>query len=157
MATTKKDKKKLKLKPPTFENRKARFEYELLDEFQCGIKLLGSEIKSIRNSNASITEAYCYINNGELYIKNMHIAAHQDAPGAHEPLRDRKLLLTKKEILKIEYELKTSGMTLVPTYMFFRKGLVKIKIRLAKGKKLYDKRESIKKKDIERDLRRGEV
>jgi SsrA-binding protein len=151
---TEKNKKRVKLKPPSFENRKARFEYTLLDEYNCGIKLLGSEIKSIRNSNASISEAYCYMNKGELFIKNMHIAEYKDSIEPHEPLRDRKLLLTKKEILKIEYALKTSGMTLVPTYMYFRRGLVKLKVRLAKGKKLYDKRESIKKKDVERDLRR---
>lgn len=157
MSTEKKNtpkKKKEKSAQLSFHNRKASYEYELKDSFDCGIKLVGSEIKSIRLGNTSIDEAYCYVNKGEVFIKNMHIAELKDAIEPHDPLRIRKLLLTKKEILKIEYELKTSGITLVPVLMYFKKGLAKIKIHLAKGKKLYDKRESIKQKDIERDLKR---
>lgn len=135
-------------------NRKASFEYELLDEFDAGIVLLGSEVKSIRQGQISISEAYCYINKGEVFVKNMHIPELKNSVAPHEPLRERKLLLTKKEIAKIELKLKNKGLTLVPTFMYNKKGLIKLKIRLAKGKKLYDKRESIKQKDIERDLKR---
>jgi SsrA-binding protein len=138
----------------SIKNRKASFEFELLDEFDAGIVLLGSEVKSIRKGNVSITEAFCYINKGEVFIKNMHIQELKDAVNPHEPLRERKLLLTKKEISKIELKLKNKGLTLVPTYMYNKKGLIKLKISLAKGKKLYDKRESIKQKDVERDLKR---
>jgi SsrA-binding protein len=136
------------------KNRKASFEFELLDEFEVGIVLFGSEVKSIRSGNVSITEAYCYVNKGEIFIKNMHIQELKNAPVQHEPLRERKLLLTKKEIIKIETQLKNKGLTLVPTYLYNKKGLIKLKLRLAKGKKLYDKRESIKAKDVERDLKR---
>lgn len=137
------------------KNRKASFEYELLEEFDAGIKLVGSEIKSIRLGNVSISDAYCYISNGEVFIKNMHISELKNAPQQHEPLRERKLLLTKKEINKIALKLKNKGLTLVPTYLYGnKKGLAKLKISLAKGKKLFDKRESIKQKDIERDIKR---
>lgn len=136
------------------QNRKASFEYELLEEFDAGIMLFGSEIKSIRAGNASISESYCYINNGEVFIKGMHIQNLKDAAVPHDPIGDRKLLLTKKEINKIIIELKNKGLTLIPTYLYNKKGLAKIKIRIAKGKKLYDKRESIKKKDVERDTKR---
>lgn len=135
-------------------NRKASFEYELLDEFDAGVVLFGSEVKSIRAGNVSITESYCFINKGEVVIKNMHIQELKNSSVQHEPLRDRKLLLTKKEINKITTKLKDKGLTLIPTFLYNKRGLIKIKIRLAKGKKLYDKRESIKAKDIERDLKR---
>lgn len=143
-----------KIKNISVKNRKASFEFELLDEFEVGIVLLGSEVKSIRAGNVSITEAYCYVNKGEVFIKNMHIQELKNAPVQHEPLRERKLLLTKKEIYKIETQLKNKGLTLVATYLYNKKGLIKLKLRLAKGKKLYDKRESIKAKDVERDLKR---
>lgn len=141
----------------SIKNRKASFEFELLDEFEAGIVLVGSEVKSIRAGNVSITESYCFINNSEVFIKNMHIQELKNAPVQHEPTRERKLLLTKKEISKIEVQLKNKGLTLVPTYLYNKKGLIKIKIRLAKGKKNYDKRESIKAKDVARDLKRGEI
>lgn len=143
------NKKKISVK-----NRKASFEFQLLEEFDAGIILVGSEIKSIRQGHVSISESYCYVNKGEVFIKNMHIQELKDAAVQHEPLRDRKLLLTKKEIKKIETKLKDKGLTLVPTYMYNKKGLVKLKISLAKGKKLFDKREDKKAKDIERDLKR---
>lgn len=140
------------------KNRKASYEYELLEEFDAGIKLVGSEIKSIRQGNVTISDAYCYVSNGEVFIKNMHISELKNAAIQHEPLRDRKLLLTKKEINKIIIKLKNKGLTLVPTYLYGNKrGLAKIKISLAKGKKLFDKRESIKKNDIERDLKRQDL
>ena len=131
-------------------NRKASYEYHLLDEFDCGIKLIGSEVKSIRENGASISDAYCYVNNGEVFVKGMHISELKNAE-PHEPLRERKLLLTKKEIRKIVVELKNTGLTLIPTVLFNKKGLMKLKIRLAKGKKLFDKRESIKARDIKRN------
>jgi SsrA-binding protein len=143
-----------KTKDISINNRKASFEFQLLDEFFAGIVLFGSEVKSIRAGNVSITEAYCYVNGGEVFIKNMHIQELKNAPVQHEPLRERKLLLTKKEINVIEAELKNQGLTLIATHMYNKKGLIKLKLCLAKGKKLYDKRESIKAKDIERDLKR---
>jgi len=136
------------------QNRKASFEYELLEEFDAGIMLFGSEIKSIRAGNASISESYCYVNNGEVFIKGMHIQNLKDAAVPHDPIRDRKLLLTKKEINKIIIELKNKGLTLIPTYLHNKKGLAKVKIRIAKGKKLYDKRESIKRRDIDKNMKR---
>lgn len=136
------------------QNRKASFEYELLESFDAGIMLFGSEIKSIRAGNVSISESYCYVNNGEVFIKGMHIQTLKDSVNPHDPVKDRKLLLTKKEINKIILELKNKGLTLVPTYLYNKKGLAKLKISIAKGKKNYDKRESIKKKDIERDTKR---
>jgi len=139
------------------KNRKASFEYEFLDEFDAGIKLLGSEIKSIRLGNSSISDAYCYVKNGQVIIKNMHISELKNAVKPHDPLRERVLLLTKKEVQKIELALKNKGLTLVPKKMYSKKGLAKLNIAIAKGKKLYDKRESIKQKDIERDLKRGEI
>jgi len=152
---TEKKPKKPKYRPKiNVENRKASYEYQLMDEFEAGMVLLGSEIKSIRKGNANISDAYCYLNNGQIIIKNMHISALQDAAVPHEPLRDRVLLLTKKEIKKIESKVKVSGISLIPTLLYEKKGMAKIKIRLAKGKKLYDKRESIKAKDIKRDTDR---
>lgn len=135
-------------------NRKASFEFNLLDEFDAGIVLLGSEIKSIRKGHATISDAYGYVNNGQVIIKNMHISPLQDAAVPHEPLRERALLLTKKEIRKIETEIKTSGITIIVEHLYEKKGMAKLKIRLAKGKKLYDKRDSIKAKDIKRDTDR---
>lgn len=135
-------------------NRKASFEYELLDEFDAGIVLFGSEVKSIRQGNISISESYCFLNKGELFVRDMHIPELKNFVKQHEPLREKKLLLTKKELNKIELKLKNKGLTLVPTHLYNKKGLIKLKIRIAKGKKLYDKRESIKEKDIERDLKR---
>lgn len=146
-----------KAKNISVKNRKASFEFELLDEFDAGIVLFGSEVKSIRNGNVSISESYCYVNQNEVFIKNMHIQELKDSVIQHEPTRDRKLLLTKKEIVKIEFQLQSKGLTLVPTYLYNKKGLIKLKISLAKGKKLYDKRESIKNRDIQRDLKREEM
>lgn len=155
METENKPKKPRKNRPKiSVQNKKASYEFQLMDEFDAGLVLLGSEIKSIRLGNVNISDAYCYLNNGQIIIKNMHISPLQDAAVPHEPLRDRVLLLTKKEINKIESKIKTSGISLVPTFLYEKNGMAKIKIRLAKGKKLYDKRESIKAKDIKRDTDR---
>ena len=127
-----------------------------MDKYVAGIKLLGTEIKSIRESKASIKEAYCYVADSEVFVKNMHIAEYDNGGYVnHDPYRIRKLLLNKREILKIEKKLKDNGITLVPLLLFLSdNGLAKLEIGLAKGKKLYDKRESLKQKDNKRDLDR---
>ena len=139
------------------QNKKARFEYELIDKFVAGIQLTGTEIKSIRNSKASIVEAYCVYDNGEVFIRNMYIAAYENGSFYnHSPRGDRKLLLNKKEINKIEKFLKDKGNALVPLRMFIsEKGWAKLEIATAKGKKLHDKRQDLKAKDDKRDMDRA--
>ena len=138
------------------KNKKAAFEYFLLEKFIAGIQLTGTEIKSVRESKASIAEAYCLFIDGELFIRNMNISEYTYGTyNNHEPKRDRKLLLTKRELKKLNNNLKQQGTTVVPTLLFMNeKGLAKLEIALAKGKKLYDKRETIKGKDIQRDMDR---
>ena len=138
-------------------NRRARFEYELLDFFTAGLVLQGTEIKSIRQSKANINDAYCLFENGELIVRNMHIAEYDHGNIMnHAPLRDRKLLLTQRELNKLENKLKDAGKTIVPLKLFISdKGFAKLEIALARGKKMYDKRESLKQKDIQRDIDRG--
>lgn len=145
--------KKEKNNSVNIQNRKASFEYHFIETFEAGIVLFGTEVKSVRQNGASVSESYCYINNKEVFIKSMHISLLKNAGNdQHEPLRDRKLLLSKKEILKLEKELKNKGITLIPVSLYTNsRGLLKVKIALAKGKKLYDKRESIKEKDSKRD------
>lgn len=134
-------------------NKKSKFEYEFLQTVTCGIQLLGSEVKSIRQGKVSISESYCYINNGEIFIKGMNISDYGYG-SFHETTRDRKLLLKKKEISELDSKL-INGLTIIPYRLFINeKGLIKVEIVLAKGKKLYDKRESIKKRDIERDIKK---
>jgi SsrA-binding protein len=137
-------------------NKRAKFEYHLLDKFVAGIQLKGTEIKSVRNSKASILEAYCVIEDGEVFIRNMHIAEYSNASFyQHKPKADRKLLLNKKEIQKIEKGLATKGFTVVPIRLFINeKGLAKLEIALAQGKKLYDKRQDLKEKDDKRSMDR---
>ena len=139
------------------KNKKARFEYILLEEFTAGIVLSGTEIKSIRNSKASITESFCEFNNqGELFTINMHIEEY--AYGTrfnHLPKAQRKLLLNKKELKKLQREVQNTGLTIVPLRLYINeKGFAKLRIALARGKKLYDKRETIKDRDNKRDLDR---
>ena len=138
-------------------NKRARFEYHLIDEFVAGIKLSGTEIKSIRSGKASIVEAYCVFSKGEVFIRNMHIQAYENGSFYnHTPRGDRKLLLNRKEIDKIEKFMKDKGNTIVPMKMFLsEKGWAKIKIATAKGKKLYDKRSDLKDKDDKRDMDRA--
>jgi SsrA-binding protein len=140
-------------------NRKARFEYEWIETFTAGMALLGTEIKAIRLGKASIAEGYCYINRGELYIKNMNISEYDFGNiNNHDPLRERKLLLNKKELRKIEKNLKDAGITVIPTKLFVNdKGLAKMNIAIARGKKLYDKRQSVKERDVKRDLSRQKL
>jgi len=137
------------------KNKRASYDYEFLIEEIAGIILMGSEIKSIRKGDASIKEAHCYIQNGKAFITGMHIAVYEQAGGyGHQPLRLRQLLLTKSQIKKLDRAL-IKGTTIVPVKMFINdKGLAKLKIALAKGKKKFDKREAIKKKDNQRDIDR---
>jgi len=138
------------------KNKKARFEYELLESYDAGIQLFGTEIKSIRMGKASITESFCQIIEGELYIINMYIDEYDwGTHFNHKTRRDRKLLLKKNELKKLERKTKETGFTIIATNLYInKKGLAKVKIHLAKGKKLYDKRDSIKTKDLKRDLDR---
>jgi SsrA-binding protein len=139
------------------KNKKARFEYELLEEYTAGIVLTGTEIKSIRNSKASITESFCEFNErGELFTVNMHIEEYAFGTRYnHRPKAQRKLLLNKKELKKLHREVQNTGLTIVPLRLFITdKGFAKLRIALAKGKKLYDKRETIKDRDNKRDLER---
>lgn len=135
-------------------NKKTKFEYEFIQTETCGIQLVGSEVKSIRQGKASISESYCYFNNNELFIKGMNISDYGYG-SSHDTTRDRKLLLKRKELNNLENQL-TNGLTIVPYRLFLNdKGLIKVEIALARGKKLYDKRETIKKRDIDRDIKRN--
>lgn len=139
------------------QNKRARFEFELIDEYTAGIVLTGTEIKSLRNSKASIAESFCEFNEkGELFTVNMHIEEYAFGTRFnHRPKAQRKLLLNKKELKKLHKEVKNSGLTIVPLHLFINdKGFAKIRIALARGKKLYDKRETIKDRENKRDLDR---
>ncbi len=151
-------KKKDIQKKVEIRNRKASFEYEFLDTYVAGIVLRGTEIKSIRQSKVNLQEAYCLFLNGELFVRSMHISEYEMGNQRnHEAKSDRKLLMKKSELRRLENELKDQGNTIVPTKLFISdKGLAKVVIALARGKKLYDKRESIKEKDIKRSQSRGD-
>ena len=138
------------------KNKKARFEYHILDDYTAGIQLKGTEIKSIREGKVSIKESHCAFIGEELFIKNMNIAEYSHGNiFNHEPTRDRKLLLTSRELRKIHTKVKEKGLTIVPLRLFIsNRGLAQINIAVAQGKKLYDKRDSIKERDIERDMQR---
>jgi SsrA-binding protein len=138
-------------------NKRASFEYFLIETFVAGIELTGTEIKSIREGKASLSDAYCLFKAGELFVVNMHIAEYTFGTHYnHEPKRDRRLLLTKKELRRLSIKTREKGFTIVPTVLFINeKGYAKLEIALAKGKKIYDKRESIKVKDNRRDLERS--
>jgi SsrA-binding protein len=137
-------------------NKKAKFEYHILDTFTAGIQLYGTEIKSIRESKASIMEAHCSFTGSELFIRNMHIAEYRNASfKQHLPTRQRKLLLNKAELVKIKKKLDTKGYTVIPLKIFIAdSGKAKLEIALAQGKKLFDKREDLKQKDNTRELDR---
>jgi SsrA-binding protein len=139
------------------KNKRASFEYEFLEKFTAGIQLTGTEIKSIRAGKASIVEGYCFIKNGELFIKNMYIAEYeQGSYNNHNPKRDRKLLLNRSELNKLEKKKKDVGLTIVPLKVFInKKGYAKLDIALAKGKKLHDKRHDLKDKDAKRQMDRA--
>jgi len=138
------------------DNRKAYFDYEIINNYTAGIVLVGSEVKSIRNKDVSIKEAYCHVENGEMWLKGMHIAHFKESGTFqnHEPVRDRKLLLNKKEIKKLEEKVSQKGLTIIPLKIIITpKGLIKVDIGLARGKKNYDKKETIKLRDLDRDVK----
>lgn len=139
------------------KNRKAYHNYAIEDTYECGIVLQGTEVKSIREGKANIAEAHCAVFKNEIFIRNMHIAEYSFG-GAynHDPFRERKLLLLKREIQKIKKQIGEKGMALVPIKMYVNeRGLVKVLIGLGRGKKLYDKRDDLKKKDQKRDIERN--
>ena len=138
------------------KNRPATFEYAIEDRLKAGIMLTGSEIKSVRLSKVSFNDNYCFFSNGELWIKSLHIAEYVNAGYAgHTPVHDRKLLLTKKELSKWEAKVREKGYSIVPLNIFINeKGYAKVEIGLGKGKKLHDKRESIKSRDVEKEMKR---
>ena len=140
---------------PVIKNKKASFEYNFLASYTAGIMLTGTEVKSIRDGKANLTDSYCVFINEELWVKNMHISEYsQGSYNNHEPKRMRKLLLNKNELAKIRSRLKEKGTTIIPVQIFFNeRGIAKLEIAIARGKKLYDKREDLKKKDAERRLR----
>lgn len=138
------------------ENRRAKFDYQFLEKLVAGMVLTGTEIKSIREGKAALVDSYCYFRNGELYIKNLNITPYSEGTHYnHEPNRERKLLLTKAEIRRLDKKLKDQGLTIVPVRLFISEsGYAKLEIALAKGKKEFDKRESIKKRDTEKEIAR---
>ncbi len=140
----------------TILNRRASFEYSFLEKYVAGLMLTGTEIKSIRMGKANINDGYCFFKNNELFIKNMHITEYEQGTyNNHLPNRDRKLLLNKAEINKLLKKLKDQGLTIVPLKLFISEsGYAKLEIALAKGKKLFDKRDDIKKRDIQRETAR---
>ena len=136
-------------------NKKAYYEFFILKDFTAGIQLFGSEVKSLRLGNANIGDAYCYIWDNEIFVKNLHISKYDESSYLnHEERRDRKLLLHKKEINDIIKLLKESGTTVIPLEIFTSKGKFKVKVGVAKGKKLFDKNNEIKRKDISREIKR---
>ncbi len=143
-------------KDVNIKNKRARFDYEILDTYTAGIVLTGTEIKSVRQGKASLADTYCYVNNGEAWLKNMHISEYSfGSYNNHEVRRDRKLLLQRKEIRRLEKDGKEAGFTIVPLRMFINeRGLAKVVIGLGRGKKEYDKRQSIKEREDKRSIQR---
>ena len=137
-------------------NRQAYYDYFIDDKYDAGMVLTGTEVKSLRAGRASFNDSYCFINKGEVWIKNFHIAEYsRGSSNNHDPMRVRKLLMRKREIKKIESKLKEKGYTLIPLRIFFNdKRLAKVEIGLAKGKKIYDKRETIRQRDTDREMKR---
>ncbi|SIT76581.1 SsrA-binding protein SmpB [Pontibacter indicus] len=154
--TKAKDKDRIK-KHVNIQNRRASFEYQFLDKYTAGIMLMGTEIKSIREGKVNLQDGYCVLHNGELYLHNVHISTYTEGTHYnHEPMRTRKLLVNKSELRKLEKGVQEQGVTIIPTRMFIsERGFAKVEIALARGKKLHDKREDIKAKDIKRELDRS--
>ena len=136
-------------------NRKARFNYFFIEFFEAGIVLKGSEVKSLRDGKANISESYAFDERGEIYLVNSHIPSYKESSyNNHNPKRNRKLLLNKKEINKLIGRINKEGLTLIPTKLYFKKGKAKVEIAVAKGKKHHDKRDTVKKRDWERERAR---
>jgi SsrA-binding protein len=144
-----------KIQKIVIKNKKAGFEYHLLSSYSAGIMLTGTEVKSIREGKATLSDAFCILTNGELWIKNMHVSEYKEGSyNNHDPKRLRKLLVTKAELRKIQSKLREKGLTIVPTQLYFNeRGYAKVDIAIAKGKKLFDKREDMKTKAVRRELR----
>lgn len=152
------DKKKLiKSTAVVIKNKRASFDYEFIDTYTAGIVLTGTEIKSIRAGKASLVDTYCYFSNGELWVKNMYVALYMEGSyNNHTERRERKLLLNRKELRNLEADCKSPGFTIVPIKLFINnKGLAKLDIALSKGKKEYDKRQSLKEKEDRREMDRA--
>ncbi len=147
----------LKQSQVNVKNKRASFDYEFVDTFTAGIVLTGTEIKSIRAGKASLVDTFCYVNNGEIWVKNMYVALYdQGSYNNHVERRERKLLLNKKEIRNLQDDTKAPGFTIVPVRIFINeKGLAKMVIALARGKKEYDKRQSLKEKEDKREMDRA--
>lgn len=141
------------------KNRKASYEFEFIDKYEAGIMLKGTEIKSLREGKASVQESHCYFRKEELFVKGMNISPYTQASFAeHDMARDRKLLLKKKEIQKLKSKSEEKGLTIIPTKIYInQRGLAKLEIALARGKKIHDKRDSIKQKDQKRELERLKI
>lgn len=138
------------------QNKKAFHDYFILETYEAGIELKGTEIKSVRKGSTNLKDAFIRIKNDEAYIENMHIAPYEQGNRFnHEPLRTRKLLLHKKQIKKLQKEVKENGLTIVPTKLYFNTSKLKVEIALARGKKLYDKRQDLKAKDAKRDVEKA--
>jgi SsrA-binding protein len=136
-------------------NRKARHDYSILESFEAGIALKGTEVKSLRGGQASLSDSFARVEGDEIFLYNMHISPYEFGNIANvEPLRPRKLLLHKREIRRLIGELSVKHLTLIPLKLYFRNGIAKVELAVAKGKKLYDKREAIKKREMDRELRR---
>jgi SsrA-binding protein len=134
-------------------NRKARHDYAILDTYECGLVLVGTEVKSLREGKASLADAFATVDDGEVWLRNVHIPEYTQGTWTnHTPRRTRKLLLHRREIEKLIGKTKESGLSLVPLSMYFKDGKVKVEIALAKGKKAYDKRQTLAKRDAERDI-----
>ncbi len=142
---------------PVIKNKKASYEYEFIEKYMAGIVLTGTEIKSLREGKATLSDSYCHFSDNELYLKGMHIAEYWWGNlNNHEPLRERKLLLTRKELRKLERKVRETGLTIIVSKVFINeRGLAKVEIALAKGKKEYDKRQTLKKKDAAREMDRS--
>jgi SsrA-binding protein len=140
----------------SIQNRSAFHDYAIEDKYDAGMVLVGTEVKSIREGKVSFADSFCFFNKGELWVRNMHIAEYKfGTTNNHLVVHDRKLLLNKRELKKLEAKIKEKGLTIIPLKIYFNeKGLAKMQIGLGKGKKHYDKRESLKKKDVEREMKR---
>lgn len=141
----------------SIQNRSAFHDYAIEDKYDAGMVLVGTEVKSIREGKVSFADSFCFFIKGELWVRNMHIAEYKfGTTNNHLVVHDRKLLLTKRELKKLEAKIKEKGLTIIPLKIYFNeKGLAKMQIGIGKGKKHYDKRESLKKKDVEREMKRS--